>query len=340
MIHYKTFDDLARAVADNDRNKWDRRVHAKQLEFRGGKLQCPEHVCAFSFEPLTLTPKAIADLCQFLDIPKQYFEKCPPILQDVQFNYWLQQCCRRDTKEKKASGRSEPAQVLLRCKGTVLRAVLGAQYPCFDHRHLVDFLVAHKSKELEILWFGFDAEILHVSVVILDSVQCDNQNREVLYGFHLTSSEIELPIVTIRPTIAWVDIDAGIICPESAILALSHTSTYDSISAVSREVYAGIIKAQEDGFTRLTKVLDIPNSRPINLDDAAKTLVRRNRIAASQMDWIRDHCRQGDTSVEAVPLVDFVRALAESGRSLGTPARLTTEIEAGKLLFYKIDKPI
>lgn len=76
---------------------------------------------------------------QGLNLPAAYFKRCPPALQDANFNWW-NQSEEVGRQFEKADTDPDPAW-LLRSKGSTLRGVLSSKYARLDNAGLLDVLL-------------------------------------------------------------------------------------------------------------------------------------------------------------------------------------------------------
>lgn len=90
MPFTRTLHDVREQVACDDQHKWDATVPCRDLTLIQGRLTFPRGQSDGFEQGLSLTPWAMNQACQKLGMPAAYFRKCPPALQDQQFNYWNQ----------------------------------------------------------------------------------------------------------------------------------------------------------------------------------------------------------------------------------------------------------
>ena len=122
MAFSRTLDDVRQQVQQDDQNKWDALVPCRHLCLHGGCLVFP-HAQDTGFEQgLSLSPWALAQLCQKLNLPAAYVRRCPPALQDANVNYWNQS---DEVGRQFEKADADPDQAwLLRAKGATLREAL------------------------------------------------------------------------------------------------------------------------------------------------------------------------------------------------------------------------
>ncbi len=169
-------------------DKWDALTPRDQIRLHNGRVWFPEAAQSDFAASLRPTPWATSQFCQRLGIPAAYFKKCPPRLQDLQFNYWIRLAQGHpDAEENYPSGpdrtddeappeniNSEDAPSdepdgappsdtwLLRMKGDTLRGVLSSRYARLDHDLLLDCLAPLIPQGFAVDWFSLDEGGLHL----------------------------------------------------------------------------------------------------------------------------------------------------------------------------------
>lgn len=171
---------------------WDTYASREELAFKDGQL-------AFENESgvetrLTPTNWATGQLCSRLGIPAPYFRKCPPVLQDVQANYWLREADRL-SETREAQDRSK--KWMLRAKGETLRAVLSERYSPLDNGELLDALMPTLHARYRVDWFALADEGLHLRIVDPDRAREVLPDDELSVGIHISNSEVGLRSVTV-----------------------------------------------------------------------------------------------------------------------------------------------
>lgn len=301
MIHFKTFDDLARDVASDDLGKWNRRVPIDLLEMRRGKLKVQPHRCG-TIVPLELSELARKNLCDLIGVPASYFARCPPPLQDIQANYWLREFCKRDEREQLTRGATEPAAVLLRCNGNHLRAMLSSDYPCFDHSDLVKYLKPKRRRWL-IASFALTAGSLHLTICLERSSRKVTDQVTLLAGCQLENSETSEAVIAVRPVLV-IDPDGYLIgCPTAETLLIVKEYSYDSKHAFASALDDTI----DTAFIRATELLN---------------LIARYPPQASSKGRSKPLCA-----------LERAAALSKSATTLSGRERREQELIAGQLLF-------
>jgi len=192
----KTLGHVREQVQEDDQHKWDATVPCRQICLHGGRLVFP-HAQDTGFEQgLSLTPWAMNQACQKLGIPAGYFRKCPPALQDQQFNYWNQS---DEVGRQFAKADTDPDQAwLLRAKGSTLRGVLSSRYARLDNAALLDTLLPILSgTRYQVGLVALSSESFHLRLVDPTIARDVLPGDRLLVGVHIANSEVGLRAVTV-----------------------------------------------------------------------------------------------------------------------------------------------
>lgn len=222
------FDHARERVRRDALDKWDALTPRHAVWLLEGKVWFPE-AAQSDFAPGFLRPTswATSQLCQRLGIPAPYFKKCPPRLQDVQFNYWVQRP-RGDGEEEEReetltpeeedgplvfgglgldrlreepsatrAGSGPPERWLLRAKGDALRGVLSARYARLDNDSLLDCLARVLPPGFAVDWFSLTDESLHLRLVDARSPRQVLPGDDLMVGLHIGNSEVGRRAVTV-----------------------------------------------------------------------------------------------------------------------------------------------
>src|SRR5580658_1510031 len=92
-------DEVRDEIHQDDRGKWDMQVDRSYLTMRDGALCYPPDFGTDYPNDLHPTSWAVAQMCGKLGIPTAYFRRCPKVLRDIQFNYWIRRPRERDGNE-------------------------------------------------------------------------------------------------------------------------------------------------------------------------------------------------------------------------------------------------
>jgi len=203
-------------------DKWDALTPRDEIRLHNGRVWFPEAAQSDFAASLRLTPWATAQFCQRLGIPAGYFRKCPPRLQDLQFNHWIRKPLRGQeappdeeeddplapdrgdeeapperTDAEGPDGPQPSEPWLLRMKGDALRGILSSHYARLDHDLLLDCLTPLLPAGFAVDWFSLDDTGLHLRLVDPRKPQSVLAGDDLLCGIHLANSEVGRRAVTV-----------------------------------------------------------------------------------------------------------------------------------------------
>jgi hypothetical protein len=187
-----TVDDVRQRTLTDDRDKWDVLADPRDLLLVDGRLafQRPYgDTQAGSLRPGTW---ATGQMCRRLGIPTPYFRRCPPFLQDRQFNHWL-----RDAPQPQGSAPRASDKWFLRCKGDALRGVLSERYSCLDNADLMRSLEPALDSRYRVGWFALTEESFHLRLLDYRLAREVLPNDRLVAGIHVANSEVGKRAVTV-----------------------------------------------------------------------------------------------------------------------------------------------
>ncbi len=191
-------------IEEDARLQWDQNALCADLLMKDGALV----VCSSNEEEVRLRPTrwALGQMCARLGIPAAYFAACPPVLQDVQANYWLKSgpspVVRRADRTANAyePGAAHPPRPehrdaskeswLLRASGDRLRAVLSSTYSPLDNTLLMETLAPMIDSRLRVDWFALSDEALHLRIVDPAKTRDVLPGDGLSIGVHISNSEV------------------------------------------------------------------------------------------------------------------------------------------------------
>ena len=196
MAFSRTLDDVRQQVQQDDQNKWDALAPCWQMCLHGGRLIFPQAQDTGFEQGLSLSPWALAQLCQKLGLPAAYLRKCPPCLQDANFNWWNQS---EEVGRQFEKADADPDEAwLLRAKGGTLRGVLSAKYARLDNAALLDVLLPLLSgSRYQVGLVQLTAESFHLRLVDPTIARDVLPGDKLLVGVHIANSEVGLRAVTV-----------------------------------------------------------------------------------------------------------------------------------------------
>jgi hypothetical protein len=191
----KSLDDVRDLVTGDDVGKHDYVVPVQEVCMQYGRLFLPgadDDGMGFA-----LTPWATAQACGKLGIPVGYFSRCPPDLQDAQFNHWRQQ---EETLRKIAANAEVKyaAKWTVRAKNAPVRGVLSARYDKLDNRQLMEALLPLLSgTTYRVSLMELTSESFHLRLVDPRISRDVLPGDRLLVGIHLANSEVGFRAVTV-----------------------------------------------------------------------------------------------------------------------------------------------
>jgi hypothetical protein len=195
MQFSRSLSDVRDLVAADDQGKHDQVVTVKDLTLQHGRLFWPgadDDGMGFA-----LTAWATAQACGKLGIPTAYFNRCPPDLQDAQFNHWRQQ---EEVLRKIAATAEEPdaAKWMVRAKHATVRGVLSAKYERLDNRQLIEALLPRLPEgRYQVSLMELTNESFHLRLVDPRISRDVLPGDRLLVGIHLANSEVGFRAVTV-----------------------------------------------------------------------------------------------------------------------------------------------
>jgi hypothetical protein len=196
-MHFsKSLDDVRDQVHADDTGKWDSVVPCRQMLLHQGRLVFPQAQADGHSEGLTLTPWALSQACQKLGLPTQYIKRCPPRLQDENFNHWN----RMDEigRQLGKADRDPDAAWLVRARGGTARGVLTPKYARLDNTQLLDALFPLLSDgRFKVGLVQLSSESFHLRLVDPLISRDVLPGDRLMVGIHLANSEVGLRAVTV-----------------------------------------------------------------------------------------------------------------------------------------------
>jgi len=206
------FEQAHDAVEHDDLGKWDTHCRRRDLVMKSGAL-CLRAQSDNEEEGERLHPTrwALGQMCSRLGVPASYFAACPPLLQDIQGNYWLQHGpVTASARHFRGNARAEAEEIdldetpeapkqevpkseerwLLRAKGDRLRAVLSSTYSPLDSKLVMETLAPLLSPRLRVDWFALSDEAMHLRLVDPTKARDILPGDGLSVGVHISNSEV------------------------------------------------------------------------------------------------------------------------------------------------------
>ena len=339
----KTLADAQERLVEASRGTWDTLLEPADMTLSQGRIVSPR---LYRYEyptGLSLTPWATGQLCQFLGMPTAYFRRCPPELQDVQFNHWVEERIQEDGAEQVRRSHRSRGQTgdlsrtprcerwLLRARNEMLRGVLTERYVRLDHLELFAALSPALCADYEVDWFALSDESLHLRLhdtrLFRDALPGDR----LMAGVHIGNSEVGKRAVTVDALVYRVictngliqKIDGGSLLHQRHI-ALSRPDFAQSVQQAVKEAFAQSALYLNRLATAVAYPIgDVEKAvRKIALDWGLTQATEEAVKAAILME----HRSQHET------LYGLINGITGAARSLAPDDRYTLEVNAGRLL--------
>jgi len=210
-----TLGKVADRVDSMSKNCLDRMVPVKNISFDGLK------VVKIDNQPYELKPVAQRSMCNRLGTPYQYLRKCPPEIQAVNMNYWIE-------KEKKA-------ELFLRFDGESVRGIFTEKYKPVDNFEVIE--------RLDSLGYGPDTQVQchldgeFMSLSIPDGAKTFSVNGDrITPGITISNSEVGLASLSISAFFL------RLVCTNGMISKTEVSASYRHVSTRILEEFPGVLE--------------------------------------------------------------------------------------------------
>jgi len=191
-------------VDEMSRDTFDSMVPVKNISFDG------LNVIRIDNQPHELKPMAQRSMCYRLGTPYQYLKKCPPEIQAMNMNHWIE-------KEKKE-------ELFLRFDGESVRAIFTEKYKPVDNFEVIE--------RLDSLGYGPDTQVQchldqdFMSLSIPDGSQTFSVNGDrITPGISISNSETGLASLSIAAFFLRLVCTNGMISKTEISASYRHVST-------------------------------------------------------------------------------------------------------------------
>lgn len=339
-MNTNTLNGVQEQIVEANRGTWDALLEPSEMTLLQGRVVSPR---LYRYEyptGLSMTPWAAGQLCQFLGMPTAYFRRCPPELQDAQFNHWIEERMQENARDEavrsgKSSSGGKADRWLLRARNEVLRGVLTERYVRLDHLELFAALSPALAEGYEVDWFALTDESLHLRLhdarLFRDALPGDR----LMAGVHIGNSEVGKRAVTVDALVYRV------ICTNGLIQRIDGGSLlHQRHIALSRpEFLLSVRQAVKEAFAQSALYLNrLAASVAHPIGDVEKAV---RKIA---LDWgltqateeavkaaiLTEHRSQHET------LYGLINGVTGAARSLPPDERYALEVNAGRLLESRV----
>lgn len=284
-----------------------------------------------------------------MGIPAAYFKRCPPELQDVQFNYWVKRLengsevgdgesrARNGAGNGAPNGKShgsqhaQPERWLLRAKGSHLRAVLSDQYCRMDNAPLLRCLAPVLDSRFQVGGFNLTEETMHLRVLDPTRVREVLPDDRVMVGVHIANSEVGKRAVTIDALVYRLVCRNGLIRLVKGKSLLYRRHVFRSSEQLQRAVQQ-VMGAVLDAADVLAKLLSWATQQPIkDVDETLKHLSERWGLTQEFQEQVRKTWLDEPPSQHET-LYGLVNAFTHAAQRLPADDRYRVEVLAGQLV--------
>ncbi len=213
----RTMDDVQDLVCEDDKGKWDSIARVQEVSLCKGRLYFPQATADGYDTGLAFSPWAMGQACQKLGMPTAYFKRCPPALQDAQFNHWANMA-HIGREFRRADEQPEEAWTL-RCKGGSVRGVLSQRYGKLDNAQLLQALLpVLKGTRYQVGLIQLTDESFHLRLIEPTVGRDVLPQDRLLVGVHIANSEVGLRAVTVDAVVF------RLVCTNGLVRRVNHKS--------------------------------------------------------------------------------------------------------------------
>jgi len=228
-----TWNEVAASIIDDDRGKWDRKLPAAQLSIgQNGQLVAMNGGPAP--EPYVLSELATSQLCERLGIPATYYRRLPPEMKATVANFDLKRMSERF--------------LLLRGKGTHVRAVLSGEYVAYNNSAIADTVESLlRSEGLQIKSFVLEETNCFLKIVSEELVEPLSGLKA---GIMIGNSEVGMGSVSVEPFVFRKA------CTNDLVVTQEKAFRHAHIHFTPSELTRRMAEAIGDGFMVAAQLLD------------------------------------------------------------------------------------
>ena len=228
-----TWNEVAASIIDDDRGKWDRKLPAAQLSIgQNGQLVAMNGGPAP--EPYVLSELATSQLCERLGIPATYYRRLPPEMKATVANFDLKRMSERF--------------LLLRGKGTHVRAVLSGEYVAYNNSAIAETVESLlRSEGLQIKSFVLEETNCFLKIVSEELVEPLSGLKA---GIMIGNSEVGMGSVSVEPFVFRKS------CTNDLVVTQEKAFRHAHIHFTPSELTRRMAEAIGDGFMVAAQLLD------------------------------------------------------------------------------------
>ncbi len=265
------FKEVKELVDKKAKDKWDEYHSPGAMEFH--------HFDALTINNTVyrIAPSAKKLIGQRLGVQAPYIDRCPPILQAQNLNYWLNQL---DVSK----------ELFCRFEGNTLRAIFTQRYKPMDHNEILQKL--NVPDEVDCI-FRFDSDMMQLSIPNSAGKFSVAEGDEIMPGFSIINSEVGIKSLSIGAYYLRIVCTNGMLATDVISQKFRHTSTkgLDNFSsmmdqAVQKAVqHADLFKLAIDHKVEDPSALIQTFGRQFQLTKEEVELVQSNYMAPPDTMW-------------------------------------------------------
>ncbi len=339
-------DEVRGRVLADDEGKWDVILPRQSLLMDRGTLLLPSEYEGDYPPSVTLSPWATAQACTRLGIPTAYFRRCPPPLQDAQFNHWAWKGSAvhedgdwDDEPEAPPSQGEAPERWLLRAKAGQVRGILSQRYVRLDNRQLLDCLHPLLQSRYEVKSLALTEESLHLRLIDPALARDVLPNDRLVVGLHVANSEVGRRAVSVDALVYRLVCANGLIklVRGRSLLRHRHVSWDEPRFAASLEralgeaLTAGAGLIEQLSWAARTPIADVDGTLAALVHQGSLTQELRERVRRALL---------GTPPSQQETAYGLVNALTFVAQGLCPDDRYDLEVLAGRLLENGFPKPV
>jgi len=338
-------DEVRSRVLADDEGKWDVILPRQSLLMDRGTLLLPAEYEGDYPPTMSLSPWATAQACQRLGIPTAYFRRCPPPLQDSQFNHWawkgngIHEDGDWDDAEAPPMQGEAPERWLLRAKADQVRGILSQRYVRLDNHQLLDCLHPLLRSRYEVKSLALTEESLHLRLVDPALARDVLPNDRLVVGLHVANSEVGRRAVSVDALVYRLVCANGLIklVRGRSLLRHRHVSWDEPRFAASLERALG--EALTAGAGLIEQLSWAARTPVVDVDGTLAALVQQGSLTQELREGVR-RALLGTPPSQQETVYGMVNALTFVAQGLCPDDRYDLEVLAGRLLENGFPKPI
>lgn len=155
---------------------WDQILNPRQITLKQG--ECSIQSSGGEGVRYSISDWAKSQLLSRLGIPVIYYERCPVVLQELQYSYWRDQLSARNTK------------FLVRGRGNLIRGILSSRYSIINDFTLIEAVEPLFVEGMVITFFEVTDNSFHLRLVSPRPVEESGHQDPLYCGVHVSNSEV------------------------------------------------------------------------------------------------------------------------------------------------------